>query len=280
MAVLAQIVVWLNVVANALGKLLLTPISVLPGWLSATIVSVVTGVLLLAVFKYTSNQRAIKRVRNDIKANRYALALFKDSASVALRSQGRLLVGAFWLLVFALVPVLVMLVPVSLLLGQLSLWYQTRPLRVGEEAVVTLTLNSHVDAPWPEVKLQSTGALSVTTGPLRALSKREICWKIQAQENGYHQLVLQVNGERAEKELAVGDGFMRVSKLRPGWSWLDALENPWEEPFGPRSTVQSIDIDYPERASWASGTDWWMLYWFVVSMVGALCFRPLLNVNI
>ena len=36
---------------------------------------------------------------------------------------------------------LVMVVPVILILGQLSLWYQARPLRVGEEAVVTLKLN-------------------------------------------------------------------------------------------------------------------------------------------
>jgi len=35
---------------------------------------------------------------------------------------------------------LVMIVPMSLLLGQLSLWYQSRPLRVGEEAVVTCSL--------------------------------------------------------------------------------------------------------------------------------------------
>ena len=60
---------------------------------------------------------------------------------VAFRAQGRLLVGAFWLFLFGLVPLLVMIVPVTLLLGQMSLWYQQRPLRVGEEAVVTLKLN-------------------------------------------------------------------------------------------------------------------------------------------
>ena len=62
MDVLTRMVVWLNALANGLGGLLLAPIAVLPGWLSATVVAAVTGVLLLVVFKYTSNQRGIKRV--------------------------------------------------------------------------------------------------------------------------------------------------------------------------------------------------------------------------
>src|SRR5689334_24491944 len=124
---LVQLVVWLNGMANALGRLLLAPVGVSPGWLSATVIAAVTGVLLLAVFKYTSNQRAIKRVRDDINANLLALKLFKESAAVALQAQGRLLVGAARLFVLALVPMAVMAVPVTLALGQLSLWYQQRP---------------------------------------------------------------------------------------------------------------------------------------------------------
>ena len=63
MDVLAQGVVWLNAVANVAGDWLLVPIGLLPGWLSATLVAAVTGVVLLIVFKHTSNQRAIKAAR-------------------------------------------------------------------------------------------------------------------------------------------------------------------------------------------------------------------------
>src|SRR5207245_9464483 len=95
---------------------------------------------LLVVFKYTSNQHAIKRVKDDIKANLLALKLFKDSAAVALRAQGRILVSAFRLAVFSIVPMLVMVVPVVLILGQLALWYRSGPLQVGGDAVLTLQL--------------------------------------------------------------------------------------------------------------------------------------------
>ena len=49
--------------ASFLGRYLLAPIGAMPGWLSATVIAAVTGVLMLAAFKYTSNQNAIKRVR-------------------------------------------------------------------------------------------------------------------------------------------------------------------------------------------------------------------------
>jgi hypothetical protein len=279
MHILAQIVAWLNALAGALGWLL-APIGLLPGWLSATLVAVVTGVLLLVVFKHTSNQRAIKAVRDDIKAHLLALKLFKDNMAVTFRAQGRLLFGAGRLFVLAIVPMLVMAVPVTLLLGQLSLWYQARPLRVGEEAALTLKLSGGADDPWPDVRLEPSDAIAVMVGPVRVRSKREICWEIKGRKQGQHRLVFLVDGQRVEKEVAVGDGFMRVSTKRPGWDAGEALLHPGEAPFGPEAPVQSIEIEYPGRDSWVYGTNSWVIYWFVVSLLAALVFRRWLNVNV
>jgi hypothetical protein len=280
MGLLAQVVAWLNAVANALGGPLFAPVALLPGWLSATIVSVVTGILLLAVFKYTSNQRAIKRVRDDIDANMLALKLFKDSTAVSLRAQGRLLAGAGRLFVLAIVPMLVMIVPVALLLGQLSLWYQARPLQVGEETVLTLKLGGNSGSPLPAVTLQPSDAVEVAAGPVHIPSQRELCWRLVARRAGEHRLRLQVGDQSHDKDLAIGEGFLRVSPLRPGWDWMAMLENPWEPPFRPGSAVQSIELVYPDRSSWTSGTNWWIGYWFVVSFIAAFAFRDALGVHV
>jgi hypothetical protein len=305
MGAVTRVIVWLNAAADALGEWLLAPIGVLPVWLSATVIAAVTGVLLLLAFKYTSAQQAIKRVRDDITANLLALKLFKENPRVALHAQGRLLLGAGRLLVYALVPTLVMAVPVTLILGQLSLWYQERPLRVGEEAVVTVRLNGDADAPLPEVSLGPTDAVETTVGPVRVLSKREVCWNVKARESGYHRLTFQVGGQAVDKELAVGDGTMRVSARRPERAWSeDLVYYPAERPFGPDSPVRAIEIDYPHRTSlrtgaepwwlaWFSGlvraADWvggffglpgWPVYWFVVSLIVAFCFRRVLRVNV
>jgi hypothetical protein len=243
-------------------------------------VAAVTGVLMLVMFKYTSNQRAIKQARAAIKANLLALSLFKDSAAVTLRSQGRILVGAGTLLLLAIVPMLVMLVPMSLLIGQLALWYQARPLRIGEEVVVTLKL---AEAKPDAARLSANDGYDVSVGPVRVPSEHMVCWNVQARQPGLHHLAFDVGNERVEKELAVGDGFMPVSQSRPSWSWEEALLDPKETPFSPGSPVQAIEIEYPRRPSWTI-FGWvislLMIYWFAASMVAAFLAKPFLKVNL
>jgi hypothetical protein len=306
-----QVVVWLDAAADAVGRWLLAPIAWAPEWLSATAVAAFTGLLMLVVYKYTSNQRAIKRVRDDISANLLTLKLFKDNTSAVLKAQRRLLVGAGWMLLLALVPMAVLLVPVTLLLGQLSLWYDGRPLPVPQEAVViTMRLDGGVDDPYPARSLQPSKDVEATVRPVRVRKegRRELWWNVQAEEAGNHRLVFVVGGQQVEKELAVGDGAKRVSTMRPGWNWWDALTHPSETPFGPDSAVQSIKVEpkveYPQRdaptaagGSWATcwyswamtGAGWigywiglpaWMIYWFVVSLVVGLCLSRVLKVNV
>src|SRR5262249_36995661 len=162
--------------------------------------------------------RAIKAVRADIKANLLALKLFKDSPAVAFRVQGQVLLGASRLSLLALVPMAIMLVPVSLILGQLALWYEAKPLSVDEETVVTLVLNRD---PQPSDTLIVPAGVEVTLDGISIASKREKCWRIKATANGQHRLLFYADGAPVEKELAVGDGLMRVSIERPGWVWYD-----------------------------------------------------------
>ncbi|MFC1739036.1 hypothetical protein ACFL1G_08315 [Planctomycetota bacterium] len=277
---LSLITTWVNVPMNALGKILLAPVAVLPGWLSNTIISAVVGVMLLLIFKYTSNQKAIALVRDSIKANMLALKLFKDSMLVTMKSQGLLFKAAFQLLFYALKPMLVMIVPVSLILAQMGLWYQYRPLRVGEKALITMQLNSKPDSPLPMVSIDALPSAEVRTGPVRISSEDQICWEIKAIENSKESVVFKVGSELIEKELIVGDGFERLSVERPAWNFSNILLHPKEKPFRPDSVVQSISIDYPERLSLTSGTDWWLVYFFIASMVFALIFKPFLKVRI
>jgi hypothetical protein len=280
MNAIANLIAWLNAAANSLGRVLHAPIALLPGWFSATLIAATTGIMLLVLFKYTSNQQAIKRVRDDIKAHLLALKLFKDSPGVTLRAQGRVFRGAFLLMLYAVVPILVMAVPISLLLGQIALWYQARPLAVGEEALVSLKLNCDHAKDMPPVRLEDADAFKATIGPVRVVSEREVHWSIQAKRPGHHSLVFRVGDSSFDKELVIGNGFQRTSRIRPGWNWTARMLHPWEAPFSADSPVESIAIQYPERTSWATGTDSWVVYWFIVSMVAAFIAKPWLNVNI
>ncbi len=175
-----------------------------------------------------------------------------------------------------------------------------------------MQLGGGIDDPFPEASLPPTKGeddkllVEATAGPVqvRTEGRRELWWNVRANEPGYHRLVFVVGGRPVEKELAAGEGAMRVSPLRPGWNWWDALTHPSEAPFGRDSAVQSIEIDYPGRdspagagESWATywfswsmaGAGWlgswtglpaWMIYWFVVSLIVGLCLSRVFKVNV
>lgn len=275
-----QVIAWLNDLANRFASIFLSPIAWLPGWLSATIVGVVTGVLMLIVFKYTSHQSAIKQTHDQIKANLIALTLFKDDVRVGLRVQGRILAGAGRLLLLSLVPMLVMTIPMVLILGQLALWYQARPLRVGEEAVMTVQFVSTDENAVNLVKLNPTDGVALSIGPVRVPTKHMVCWSIEPKKSGLHEVSVAIDDQTFTKQLAVGDGFMPVSLKRPPRQWTEMLLHPREPAFSPESSVQSIEIGFPDRDSWTAGTDAWLIYWFVISMVAAFAIKPLIGVNV
>jgi hypothetical protein len=277
---LTSVLSWLNRLATATGDIIMAPAAWLPGWLSITLVALVTGVAMLWIFKYTSNQKAIKRTRDRIKSNLLALSLFKDEMGVSLRCQAALIRDAGVMLLLSLVPMLVMLLPMCLILGQLALWYQKRPLAVGEEAVVTVELASPKGKGTFDVQLVGPASVHASVGPVRVPKKGLVCWNITVSEPGRHDLTFMVDDQPFHKELAVGNGFQPTSIKRPSLSVGDMLLHPREAPFADSSPVRSIEIDFPDRKSWTSGTDWWLVYWFAVSMVAAFAVKPLLNVNI
>jgi len=270
----------LNSFMNAVAGAFFAPVAVLPGWFSITVISAVLGVLLLLIFKYTSNQTAIGRVRDDINANLIGAWLFKDSLAVTIRSQLKMFTSSFKLFYFAMIPMLVMILPVTFILAQMGLWYQARPLNLSDEPVIVkLRLNDSIKT-FPSVRLELSDVFKKTTGPVKIISKKEVFWKLKPLKNGRHELVFDVDGKKFTKQFVAGDGFMKVSLMRPGRNISDLFLHPLEKPFTKDSSVFSIEIDYPERDSKVCGTDWWIFYFFICSMVFAFAFKPFFNVRI
>jgi len=277
---LAQLIAWINVPMNALSRSLLGFIGILPGWASNMIMSAVIGFIAILIFKYTSNQTAIGKLKDSIKANMLALKLFKDSISVTFQSQGKLFKGALLRLLYSIQPVLVMIIPFCLICSQMGVWYQASPLPKGQEASVTVQLNGSPDDQLPDAELLSGSGFETTMEGFKIPSKRQLIWKIKANENGLHKLNFNIDGRNFEKELIVGEGIKRVSEMRPGWNFSDILFHPWEKPFRKDSIIQSISIEYPERISYTSGTNWWIFYLIVMSMIFGLILMPVLKVKI
>ena len=277
---LAQLISWLNGGMNVLFRGLRALMQSMPAWLSLTIISALLGVVLLILFKYTSPQTAIGRVRDRIKANLLAMKLFKDSVPAVLKAQGKVIAAAFMLLVYSVPPVLVMMLPFCLILGQLGVWYQAAPLEPGNDVEVVMQLSGSVDDPLPQVSLVPTDVAQTIVGPVRVPAEQRIYWKLRTNESGIYNLQFKVGENLVSKQLAVGSGLMPVSMKRPSLNVEDVILYPAERPFDESSTVQSIKLSYPDRPGLLTGSGNWIITLFVVSMLAALAVKPVFRVKI
>jgi hypothetical protein len=82
-----------------------------------------------------------------------------------------------------------------------------------------------------------------------------------------------------EKEVVVGEASERVSAVRPGRDWTSQLLHPAEPPLASGMPVKQISIDYPQLKSYIHGANWWVAYFFVVSMLTAIVLKPFFGVH-
>lgn len=278
----------LNAVLSNLTSLVLAPFAAWPAQVPLIVISIVAGVLAAIAFRYTSNQTALKRVADQIRASLLALRLFKDDLRSVFRAQLGLLKASGLRLCHSLPPLVVLIIPFVLLLAQLAMWYEFRPLMPGEAALVEVEL---APAAWdgPELTLVAPKTIAVESS-VRDPLDHTITWRIRPQKAAIAanplKLDFTLGGKQVgEKLLAVSDTdgtdeIMFVSPLRPGTSFWDRLLYPGEPAFDESSAVQKISISYGSRRNTLFGLaiPWWLTF-FVVSILGALALKPVIKVQ-
>lgn len=273
---LAPLLAWLNPLFTSAGNALYTLLDPLPPWLGLTLISTICGALMLIAFRYLSNQDAIGRARDQISANLFALKLFKEDIGVSFRCQGRLAVALLrwqWHMLRPMLLLIILLLPVF---AQMGLRYQWRPLQPGEESLIRVEVDEAAMRTL-NVQLEPNPGLAETIGPVPG--GNEFVWRVRAGEPGRHTLQFKVDGTLIEKDLIVGEPFQRVSAERPGHEWTAQVLHPAEPPLPTDCPLHSIEIEYAGVESYIYGANWWILYFFIISMIAALLLLPFYKVR-
>ncbi len=275
--VLSPLLALLNPICTAAADIVYAPLELFPAWVGITLISAVAGVLMMIVFRYTSNQTAIGRARDNITANLLTLKLFKDDLRVAFGAQRRLVGAILRLQWHMLRPVLIMLPPMLLLLAQMGLRYQWRPLRVGEQTILRVKLAGEA-TDYLGATVTANPGVAVELGPVPG--NNELAWRLRATQPGRHLLKIQLDDAVIEKEMVISPDRTRVSPVRPGHHWTTQVLYPAEPPIPADVPVRRIELDLPSEESWIYGENYWILYFFIVSMLAALLVKPFFKVRI
>jgi uncharacterized membrane protein (DUF106 family) len=270
-----------NAFMTKLFDLILGPFSTLaPVW-GLLVVSVVTGIVMVVIFKYTSNQSAIRRTKDRISAYFMEIRLFKDDLGLMLDAQKRILRANLTYMKYSVMPMLVMIVPVVLILAQLGIRYASRPLRVGESVLVKARLSEGVSLESTPISVEVGDGLGLETPVMRLPAEHEINFRIRALGEGEHPLALLVGGDRIDTTIAVSNQVMRTYPERTKPNFMNRLLFPGQLPLPSASAVEAMDIGFPVQSVRIFGWNVnWLVLFFIASVVAGYSLKGVFKVEV
>lgn len=271
-----------NSIFGKIFEIIFFPFRNMSPWIGMILISFLTALLMLFVFRFTSNQQGIKKVKNKIKAHLLEFRLYKDSLNISLKAQGKILRYNLKYISYSAKPVLVMIIPLILILIQLNLWFGYNSLTPGQKALLKAELEMDQSLLDTEFKIETSSGLVVETLPLRIEDKEEVSWRLRAEETGIHELALTVNGQKIIKKVAVAQSpLSKISPIRIRRNFIGELFNPGEAPLPRNIPVKSVEIKYPSQSMNLFG--WrihWIISYFTLSIIFGFTFKGIFKVEI
>jgi len=273
---------WLNQAVGVLIKIIFLPFSSLNPWMAMIVISLLTALLMLFIYKKTSNQEGIKKVKNHIKACLLGIRLYQHDFRTLLSAQKELLLANGRYLLYNLKPLLIMIIPIFLILAQLNLWFGHRPVRNDETFLLKVRFIESTEMEKIDLKLELPEGLVAETPVLRIIDKREADWRLRAEKPVNQPLTILVNGERYLKEIPpLGKNLSRVSTIRVRRNLWPELLYPGEKPLPSDSVINRIELSLPEQRLYFLGIGFhWLVAYFILSLIFGFALKGVFKVEI
>jgi hypothetical protein len=265
--------------------LLLSPLAKLPPFWGILLLSLLTSLFVLVVYRAVSSPAKVRETKDRIKANILAIRLYRDFWKTIVASFFKSLYYTAKYFALNLGPVLLVLPLLFLLFVQMDIRYGMRPFRPGEEIVVKARFDR--DLAGLDAGVRPDPHFRALMNPVYITALREVDWKLRAGEKGSTAIAITVDGATASKNLVIGDelpaqrlgrrslgGPPALSNRRLAASSLANFIYPAEKPLEPGTPLRSVAIEYPARSiSFLGIRTHWLVWYLVLTMVIALALK-------
>jgi len=270
----------LNAFFTSVFDLLTIPFQgIAPVW-GLVFFSLVSGVILLVIYGWVSDQKAIANAKKKIHSYLLESILFRHDLSTSLRAQGRMFLQAGKYFSLAVPPILILAIPCIFILSQLNLRYQSEALHPGERSLMSIT----VAEPRMLFDVTVEGPEGIAfTPPVRIIDENRIVWGIEADQVGvYPATVKNGNGEVLfTKDLYVGVSAARLATYHARQWWMELLYPDDGRILAGAPAIGEILVQYPGTLHRFLGIEWhWLILFLVLSILSGLVAARYLKVEI
>jgi uncharacterized membrane protein (DUF106 family) len=243
------------------------------------VLSLVVGLVMVVLFGYTSDQKAIGIAKDQLKAHLLAVRLYRDQIPVVMGSYGKILRGTGRYLKLAFKPLLYVIVPITLLVVQIDRYLGSTP--IPTDAPFLLTAHFTGSDELNDVTLDLPTEITMTAPPVHVPASNEMVWRLAGSRDGKYEVKIAAAGERAAKAVCVGSDLPRISTVRLRGQFWRRMFTSAEPALPENSPIESIAINYPDRNIDVAGYGInWIWLFFILSMVAGFLFKELLGIKI
>ena len=277
-------IVWnINLALGWLFDKILTPFSqAAPIW-GLALISIVTGVIMVFIFKFVSNQAGIRRAKARIRGYFLEVWLYKHDFKTVIATIGRILKANLTYMRYAVSPMLVLMPPVILIMVHLNLFYGYYPLKPGDAVLMTVKFTNPRVLADTTLTAQSGSHIAIDGSPVRAMGKNEVTWRLKALSAGNDKIIVSWGGNSLEKTVSIGrNKVVKLSPLRShSASFTNALFSPGEKPIDDQMEVEWMLLDYAERKINFLGMEMhWIIVFFILSLAAGFALKGVFKVEI
>ncbi len=241
--------------------------------------SVFTAVVSLLVVRWISDQKAIRRVRYLMGAHFLEVRLFPDQLRVVLRAYLALFGNTLLYLRYALVPLLVLGVPLLFLFAQLQTYFEHAPIEPSHGFLVKAVFQTMDVA--SDAVLRLPPGLLQSAPPVHLPSEREVDWRVKAERPGTYNVDVMLHGHEFSKRVVVKSELVRTVFERERGGLWQQIVNPGEPPLPRAGPVEQIEIQYPPRVfrfrTWKIE---WLLPYVALTLGAALLLKGALRTEL
>ena len=273
---------FVNELLRTLVDGLLYPFRELSPIVGLTVVSLVTAMGLLIVFKHTSNQKALEDVKRKIHAGLFEIRLYNDDFRAIMRAQRGILRANLTYMRYSMAPMIWTLPPLILLIAQLQYHYGYSGLRPGQEVLLKVEFSegAYGGDEKPPYAVTTPEGLQLDDLAVWIPILGEMAWRLTADAPGDYELEIRNGTEIATKTVRVTDSVVRRSPFMVR-GFLNELIYPAESSLPSDGAIESITVTYPEANVDVFGFELhWMIVYFVLSIVFAFILRGPFGVTI
>lgn len=258
-----------NHIVGWMFDVLMRPLRGLPPLASLAVISLLTAILVLLVFRATSNQERIAAAKRRMEAGLFEIRLFGDEPRLVLRAVIGLWRANLAYLGQSIVPLLWMIVPLTLAIAQLQSLYGYRAVRPGDTFIVEATLATTRSAGAraarrPDARLRVPPGLRVETPDVWIPPLSELAWRVRAEQPGRYRIDVEVDGATTSKDVRVDGDLERLSPVRQQAGLVDRILYPVEPPLPAPGPFASVRVGYATRDIDVLA---WRLPWIAVFFV-------------